>query len=273
MEYHKVLLTGDFWHQDFQRIVSGFKIPVTMVPIDKMESVEDSKFDLIVIAQSRRDQWSADEIEQIQATFTGTPVVGLMGSWCEGELRSGTPWPGVIRVYWHQWSGRYETFLNQIRDCGVTDWHAPKTSSVADRISIEKAHIPIATGIQCVGISAWTQTQHEMVADAIKEFGWQSRWVERSMLDGESSKLISAICVEADGWSASLEQRVKWLRSELPNAPMVLLLNYPREDDIKSAKSCGVSHVVSKPFELQDLNSAIRSAAGQKVDATGRTVG
>ena len=132
---HHILFTGDFWHTDFQSIISSIDVPITLVPLEKSASVVDQKFDLIVIAQSRRDQFSSAEVEKIQTTFSNTPIVSLLGSWCEGETRSGTPYPGLIRVYWHQWQGRYQKFVSQLADANLTDWHAPATSSIADRIS------------------------------------------------------------------------------------------------------------------------------------------
>lgn len=257
MEDHKILVTGDYWHQDFQHIVSGFGVPVTLVPIDKVETVSESSFDLVVIAQSRRNQFFTEDIEQIQEMVGGIPVVALLGSWCEGEIRSGSPWPGVIRVYWHQWKGHYERFAKQLADTGITQWHMPRTSTVADRIVSRRPLTVNAEEIQYIGISAWSPTQHAMLDDAIKSLGWKSRWVERFMWDGETTKMISAICVEADGWSTSLQNRIKWLRSEIPNAPLVLLLNYPRESELEAIHDAGVSEVISKPFELDDLKSAV----------------
>ena len=41
---------------------------------------------------------------------------------------------------------------------------------------------------------------------------------------------------------------------------MVLLLNYPREDELESIRQSGISSVISKPFELEDLRAAIQLA-------------
>ena len=257
MADHKILLTGDFWHPEFQHIVSSFDVPVTLVPIEKVESVSDSKFDLVVIAQSRRNQFFADDVEKIQAMFSHTPVIGLLGSWCEGETRSGTPFPGVTRIYWHQWQGRYDRFVEQLAESGITSWHEPRTSSVGDQIA-SNTQAPGESGeIAFVGVSAWTRTKFEMLADAIDNFGWQASWVERSRWDTEAANSISAICVEADSWCGDLQIRIKWIRSEIPNTPIVLILNYPRESELDEIRSAGVSEVVSKPFELTDLRSAI----------------
>jgi len=260
MTNHKILLTGNYWHSDFQSIVSGFDVPITLVPIEKASTIKHPTFDLILIAQSRRGQYSVQDIENLQAAYPAVPMIGLLGSWCEGETRSGTPWPGVTRVYWHQWEGRYQKFVEQLAQSGITDWHAPKTSSIADRIANTK-RITTPNDIRRVAISAWTNTSFAMVADAIRHFGWTSCWVERSVWNAETVSSVDAICIEADSWCDNLSNRIKWVTREVPGTPIVLILNYPRNDEFKEIKAAGISEVISKPFELDELQSAILRAA------------
>jgi CheY-like chemotaxis protein len=79
--------------------------------------------------------------------------------------------------------------------------------------------------------------------------------------------LVSAICVDAESWSAALKNRLKWIREEFPDSPIVLLLNYPRQDEQESLQQAGVTEVVSKPFELEDLKSAIIRAVKKQAAA------
>jgi len=263
---HKVLLTGDFWHQDFQGIVSQFDVPATLVPIEKIESVSDSKFDLVIIAQSRRNQFQSIDIDRVFEFFPNTPLVALLGSWCEGEVRSGQPIAGVVRIYWHQWSGRYERFISQLGQNGITDWHAPKTSSVADRIELQHSTLNsnlYQRKLEMIGISAWTQSNYEMLADAVQQFGWQSRWIERAFWDAESTNTVSAVCIDARSWSDDVKNRIKWIRSEFPLVPMVLVVSYPRASELDEIEATGIGFVVSKPFELVDLKSALNNAIEQ----------
>ena len=265
MATHKILVTGDFWHSDFQKIISKFDVPVTLVPFDKVETVVDQSYDLVVLAQSRRDQFLQADVEEFLANFPAVPVVGLLGSWCEGESRSGQPYPGIIRVYWHQWEGRYAQFVEQLAEAGITNWHAPRTSTTSDRIVSQTIRRDVSIGTGIIGVSAWTRSEYEMLDDAIASFGWRSRWVERSIWDAASSATVLVMCVVADSWTVELEKRIEWLNSEIPDVPFVLLLNYPRESDAESIAAAGVSAVVSKPFELQDLKVAISGAAGKEL--------
>ena len=79
MVTHKILVTGDFWHSDFQKIISKFDVPVTLVPFAKVETVVDQNYDLVILAQSRRDQFLQGEVEELVGNFPSVPVVGAAG--------------------------------------------------------------------------------------------------------------------------------------------------------------------------------------------------
>lgn len=62
--------------------------------------------DLIVLAESRPGEYSATSIDELRACAPLARVWRLLGSWCEGEQRSGHPPAGCINTYWHQWEPR-----------------------------------------------------------------------------------------------------------------------------------------------------------------------
>lgn len=273
MTKNRILLSGDYWHADFQTLLASIDVPMLMTPIDKVSSLAngDESFDLIVLAQSRRDQIDHETVELLRSSFATTPIVFVLGSWCEGEPRSGSPVAGIQRIYWHQWQGRYDRFIQQLNADGVTTWHAPATSNIADRI--EQTKPASSSESRVIGVSAWTQTQYEMVADGLKAVGYRTKWLERSTWDAEAISLLSAICVDADSYTADLVNRLNWLRVTFPESPMVLILNFPRSNEVVSAKDAGVSKVLSKPFELVDLQSAVATCCGRQVSGDTTVLG
>ena len=62
--------------------------------------------DVIVIAQSFPQQFSHGDIDRLRRLAPLSRILVLLGSWCEGETRSGQPLPAAIRIYWHQWHAR-----------------------------------------------------------------------------------------------------------------------------------------------------------------------
>src|SRR5262245_51191431 len=66
-------------------------------------STQPREPELIVLTQSRPGEVSCEAVDRLRSAAPLSRLVGLLGSWCEGEVRSGHPWPAVERVYWHQW--------------------------------------------------------------------------------------------------------------------------------------------------------------------------
>ena len=256
----RVLISGDYWHHEFQGIVANLSTPVLLTPIDRLDSTLDQSFDLIVLAQSRADQISADVVEQLQAKHPSAPIVALLGSWCEGGMRSDVPWPGVRRIYWHQWQGRFEQFTKQLEDAGIALWHQPATASDADDLMVERDDSNDVPVEQLIAISAPDQTQFEHLRDAFETFGWNSCWAERASFDDATVETVSAVCIDANSFSDDLQSRVDWLQTTLPSAPFALVMNFPRTQDFTMAAGNGIHDIVSKPFQLNDLKHAIERA-------------
>lgn len=260
----RILVTGEYWHSDFRGLTSSPTATITLCPFEQLISFDGREsVDLVVIAQGRRGVLADDSIEFIQSTFATTPKVALLGSWCEGEVRSGTPWPGIPRVYWHQWEGRFQQFLHCLEDNEIHPWQSPATSSLADE-AIAGPHFGDDEFHGIVAVSAWTKTQYSMIEDALSAFGARSCWVERATWDGEAKDLVKAVIIDDDSLTGDLETRIRWIFSTFGQVPLVLVLGFPRKDEVDSLKAMGVGAVVSKPFKLGDLKHAILKATNER---------
>ena len=257
MNETRVLISGDYWHDEFRDILAGFPTPVTLTQVARLDSMSDQSFDLIVLAQARPDQVSAETVERLQATHPTTPIVALLGSWCEGGMRSDIPWPGVRRIYWHQWAGRFDQFSKNISDAGITIWHQPGTATDADDTLASTTASTVQDSNALIAISAADQTQFEYLRDALDPHGWKSCWIERANCDADTIKEVSAICVDANSFTAELHSRLDWLDTIFAGKPTMLLLNFPRTQDVEAAAKRGIYEIVSKPFQLTDLKYAI----------------
>ncbi len=318
----KILTTGDYCHAEFRGLIGGIS-NVTLVPLRRIETHDESDYDLIVVAQSHPDQFTADEIEALQAKYPLTPVVALLGSWCEGESRSGNPWPGVVRVYWHQWQGRLDLFEQQLESTGYSSWHEPRIATVGDRLlkctavgqaatkmfqpqpanditpepssnfdsippreyrspqrspqrnqpsefrSVANAvvdrilrsdppHSVLHSARRVIGVSAYNAQTFDMLKDTFEHLGFNSEWIELSM-ETEGHRSYCLICIDANHLDEELQQRVRWIRETFENVPVIAIANFPRLTEVGNLVSWKVSHVVSKPFELNDLRFAIKA--------------
>ena len=261
----KILLTGDYWHSDFRTLATNPACVTISVPTEQLSDAHlaDSSFNLAILAAARRNQFSHDWVESIRSKLTPTPLVAMLGSWCEGEQRSGEPWPGIQRVYWHQWRGRFDFFLKQLASDQICDWQLPATANHADAIIHPNLKNTLESSDQTipVGVSAVSEMHYQMIADALQTLETQPFWIEHQQWKDSVIEQPSLIVVDGDSWSQELTSRVHWLRNDLKiDSPIVQLLNFPRPSDLPALQAVGIAEVVSKPFQLSDLALAIERA-------------
>ena len=264
MDDHKILITGDYWHEDFRDVLSQLRVPATLVSLEAIRegSVKDENYEVVLLAQARPDQFSHQDCEMLQQKFPQTPVVSLVGSWCEGEMRSGNPSGGGVRIFWHQWQGRYDNFVSEFNRSHVSSWHLPRTATEADRVTESvsqfansKESSKGASGVH-VGISAWSEDGYRMLADALQSFDFRCSWLEGP----EAHRVVpDVICINANSLSINLQTSISQM-SRRTSAPIVVLMNFPRKSEVDIARNLGVREVVSKPYQLIDLKFAIERA-------------
>ena len=270
MDDFRVLVTGDYWHSDFQELIRDNYNSTTLMPFECVfdTSITAMKFSLVVVAQSRRNQFDAGFMNRLLNTFPHVPVTALSGSWCEGEARSGSPVPGVVRVYWHQWQGRLDSFRRQLEHRMIATWNLPRTYSIADRVvrDLNASQLEFADGAM-VGISALTPARHAMLKDVCDSAGVQSIWVDTIGDHEELEQKPQLILLEANSMSLHFVRRVRGLKEKFSKATFIATLNYPRRYDIDMANREGIEHVISKPFNLADLHLRMLQCLGQDVAA------
>lgn len=253
----RMLVTGDYWHNDFEELIRNSCNSTTLMPLNRLfdNSVTEMKCSLIVIAQSRRNQFDAAVVERLLKTFPNVPVAALSGSWCEGESRSGSPFPGVVRVYWHQWQGRLDSFRRQLDQGQIATWNLPRTYSIADRVvrDLESSRIEFDEQT-LVGISALTPASYSMLKDVCDSAGVESVWADTIGDDEELERKPQLVLLEANSMSPHFVSRIRGLKKKFSEATFIATLNYPRRYDLELARREGVEHIISKPFSLADLH-------------------
>ncbi|MGL6196731.1 MAG: hypothetical protein ACRC2T_18120 [Thermoguttaceae bacterium] len=101
------LLIGLFERREFTSAVSLCKERTETVAHRKIEDAiawADAQkpvpiLDAIYIFQSYSGQYSQAVLEQLQRRYPITPIVAIIGPWCEGEQRTGSPLITNQRVY------------------------------------------------------------------------------------------------------------------------------------------------------------------------------
>jgi hypothetical protein len=221
----------------------------------------------IVLAQSRPGQMSRGDVERLHAAAPLARLVALVGAWCEGELRSGEPWPGVVRLP----VGAWRCGLDQALGLGVANgrWRIPRTATAAERIefSLTQQHRDCGRAATAVVCSS-RRTNYEAIADMLQQVGVEPVWQSE---DGGCG--AAADVVLFDGWEHV--GRVSQSEVNLPNGHVpgrILLLHFPREEDYARAAREGIPEVLKVPLLLPDLATALgirRAAPGPLACASG----
>lgn len=250
-----LLLTGQFWHHEFADLVNGLTVPTTVMRKEQLMNLRSwtMRFGLVLVCKERRGAITQELIDRVKSLVPETPVIALLGSWCEGESRSGSPLTGVTSIYWHQWQGEYCQLQQFVKKHQLTN-------SLFDLFPDGDQN----AGCQHLfAISALTLVQYEMMAEAVAALGGSSIWLERSSWQAESTDAVTAVIVDSDSMTEDLSLRIQLAQSLVGSRPVICALGFPRKDEVAALRQRhGAIPVISKPFELNQLYHSIRQATG-----------
>jgi hypothetical protein len=255
----RVLLTGDYGGEEFAAAVAEMKLACELIEQPSLSLAADrlargeTPVDLAVVAQSRPGQFRAQEIEALRRAAPLAPIVALLGSWCEGEMRSGTPWPGVARVYWHQWPGRFREEIAQLAQGELGVWNQPLTATADERLLSSKFQAAPTQGV--VGIVSDQCEMADWLADACRQAGLSALVFRRrpsTQVDG-----IDLVLWEAGLAAPSLSDDFRRLAACFVGTPVIVLLDFPRSADVQRLTKAGSAAVLAKPFSMADLIAEI----------------
>ena len=211
---------------------------------------EEAAVDVIVVAEARPGEFSHAQIERLRQAAPLARIVGLLGSWCEGEMRSGRPWPAAVRTYWHQWPARARRELRRLAAGRSSAWTLPLTATEEDRLLADAERPPPAqSGL--IAIAARSFVMADFLAAACRQCGYATVWLRPP----GASRVGGAAAILWDGSDCRGEEceELRRLAAAMAPAPLVALLDFPRIEDFERAEAAGAAAVLSKPLQLADL--------------------
>ena len=238
-----IWLAGDGQHPHFAEALAWLGEHANLIPLPAEGAAAPSA---ILIAQSRPGQFSRAAVEAWHARAPLARLVALVGPWCEGEQRSGRPWPGVVRVPWRDWPARLPRALGLV----ASDVRLPRTASDAERLQSEIASLGLSRRPQRAGgvaIRSASAASHEGLCSLLTCLG------ASVVADNAALEIV-------EGWD-------QWPTTDGP--PRVLLLHFPRPDDLDRARQRDAAAVLAQPLLLADL-AAVLDRLLPQVDAARR---
>jgi len=91
-----------------------------------LRSVDDDRFDLIVLALRRRGEFTAFDATRLEARMPLARVIAVAGPWCEGPRRRNVDHlVGAEVVPWHRWPGWLHANIRQYERSQPAQWSLP----------------------------------------------------------------------------------------------------------------------------------------------------
>jgi CheY-like chemotaxis protein len=250
-----LLLIGDVDRPDFREAVAAMhaacrvlRFPTIASSVDSLDGHEQPP-DVIVLAQGRPGEYPADDLQRLRRWAALAPVVALLGPWSEGEMRSGEPLPGVVRVYWHQWLPRFERQMAMFARGICPAWGLPPTSTDEERLLWSNRH----SRAKYEGVIAIVAERREMadwLADACASLGLTTvRMVPCPQADPRDIAAVLWDTFSVDDDAIDLTA----LKETFVDVPIVAVTGFLRTDQRQRLLAAGAAAVLSKPLLLEDL--------------------
>ena len=208
--------------------------------------------ELIFLAQPLPGQYCQAEIDQLQQLAPLARLVVVAGSWCEGELRTGAPPTGVIRLYWYELAPWWRAALRRYRAGMCPLWSLPLDHAQAGRWSPDDNALPAS--LKNVLIHAADFAVYEALTSALGQYGITThrRGSERTTADAgiwDGGQLgpkelahLSEFCRQVTG-------------------PVVALLDFPRVEHLRQARAAGATAVLGKPYVAEELVATLQASS------------
>jgi hypothetical protein len=251
-----IWIVGDWQHVDFAPALAWVRGRACCEDFGSASAALDKSSKIcapsaILLVQSRPGQISHTEVERLHRRAPLARLVALVGPWCEGELRSGQPWPGVVRIPWRAWPAQLPRELSLVGAEGSISTRWARTATETDRLGRQIGGL---ARDRCLGGIADVRTTsrgtYESLQGALQTLGICSQWQS----PGGTSQLPASNLVLVDGW-----ETLPPASSSEPTGtqPHILLLHFPRPDDCSRATALGIDAILAQPLLLTDLAATL----------------
>ena len=241
---------------------------------------------VIVVAQAFPGQFPQQAIDRQRRLAPLARVLGLLGSWCEGEVRTGQPWPAAMRIYWHQWPARCGAEFARLSGGQCPAFGLPVTATDEERL-LSSAQSPRSALPGVTAIYSTSPQMHEWLSAACRRCGCATVWLRPPQI----VKIEGAAAVIFDGTDFSERQLCHfvhqlWIKNHRVPADLIRVgIGLGERDDLCENLVCRDALVKAVPDRLGNVidNSLLslgipRSGAGLRhvvlaaIDSTAHSI-
>ena len=252
-----VRLLGEVQHPDFRDAIALLQAGARLV-----DDAADVSPELIVVAQSRPGVISQHAIERLRRRWPLAAVVALLGTWCEGETRTGRPWPGVPRLYWYDFPSWWRRQLQRRAAGRCPDWARPGDFPWTGETTLKPQPVVrhCSNGVIVLGVPR--RDSREAIADVLRDAGYAAVWQRVAGAEWDFHGATAGLWDGGQLDEREADDLATFCRKLARDAaPVVALLDFPRRDRVDRALELGASIVLGKPWQNDALVDAIQTAA------------
>jgi len=255
-----VLLIGDANRREFRAALSSLRrggLPIVVPDVEAAAAKLGQGLapELVVLAQAFPGQFSQAEVDRLRRLAPLARILGLLGSWCEGEPRTGRVWPGVARIYWHQWLPRADEELARMHQGIRTTWGLPDTATDEERLLLDA---DTATSRHentrrrgLLAIFTYRFEMSDWLSAACRTRGYSTTWLRPAQ--PRSGCAARAAIFDGNEASETEVEELRQLQRDFGPVPIIALLDFPRTSACRKMLAAGATAVLSKPLRLEDL--------------------
>lgn len=280
-----IAIIGDVNRREFREVLETARETTETRAFRDLKSLSDwvgnstflPRIDLGILLHSYPGEHREQELLRLQGNYPITPFVSVLGSWCEGEMRTGKPLPVHSRFYWYEWASRgAKEFHNWTRG-GFSSFHFPTTFGKEEEIHFLQTHrrtgfveppssdtnSPLGVVVSLQSPNCPDREMNLLLAEILKNNGYSVQGWNSGELE-EKSGSENPLCLLADigaEFSPSLSEQLTRLRKFFPHATVLLFFNGPRIEEYDTFLRIAADHVFSKPFELGSVEQVLQLQA------------
>jgi len=226
------------------------------VAIDRL-STSSTPPELVLLAQSLPGYYRQHDLDRLQRAVPLSRIVVVAGTWCEGELRTGTRLAGVLRLYWYEFAPWWQTARKRLTAGLCPPWSVPLDTPLAGRY-LDEPNAARPTNGEFVAIDTLDFSMFGAISEALVGYGFQSVWQPHGRDRSARKDAVAGIWDGGQLGPQEMEQLAEFCRPLADrDAPVIALLDFPRLEHRGQARAAGAAAVFGKPFVVEELVGAL----------------
>ncbi len=251
--------------------------PTLCAAIDRIAAANDPP-QLVLLAQSHPGADDQANVERLRQLAPLTRVIVVAGSWCEGELRTGRPLTGVVRIYWYELAAWWRAALERLANGETPPWADALTDlraghSIRLRQTSSDSLSNAVAEKRVLAIDTTDFAAFEALSAGLTPLGWHCVWQPRRRLALNVQSAAAHQTPTAALWDGGqldneeLKNLTDFCRQlHAQNAPVIALLDFPRAEHAAQTQSAGAAAFLAKPYQLALMHNELDRVVSRRLD-------